>query len=110
MDTRLGPEPAGSALSYQQAKLPAGFTTWMSPGSTKGAATVTPVPALTLFSDGASHPPLPSRFAAEEWRVLTEIQLSQEEARDHQLNSRQQQLRGRWRHARPIDWPRQLSA
>lgn len=71
VDTKLGPAPAGSALSYQQAKLPAGFTTWMSPSISQGAATVTPVPALTLFSDGASQPPLPGRFTAEEWRVLT---------------------------------------
>lgn len=71
VDTKLGPAPAGSALSYQQAKLPAGFTTWLSPSISQGAATVTPVPALTLFSDGASQPPLPGRFTAEEWRVLT---------------------------------------
>ncbi|KAH7932602.1 hypothetical protein HPB51_029206 [Rhipicephalus microplus] len=71
VNSKLGPAPAGSALSYQQAKLPAGFTTWMSPGIMQGAATVTSVPALTLFSDGASQPPLPSSFAAEECRVLT---------------------------------------
>ncbi|XP_075730954.1 uncharacterized protein LOC142774509 [Rhipicephalus microplus] len=100
VDTKLGPAPAGSALSYQQAKLPAGFTTWMSPSISQGAATVTPVPALTLFSDEASQPPLPGRFTAEEWRVLTEIQLSQEEARDLELNSRQQRLSERWRQAR----------
>ncbi|KAH7932591.1 hypothetical protein HPB51_029212 [Rhipicephalus microplus] len=76
VDTKLGPAPAGSALSYQQAKLPAGFTTWMSPSISQGAATVTPVPALTLFSDGASQPPLPGRFTAEEWRVLTAWTLS----------------------------------
>ncbi|XP_037518828.1 uncharacterized protein LOC119395886 [Rhipicephalus sanguineus] len=100
VDTKLGPAPAGSALSYQQAKHPAGFTTWMSPSISQGAATVTPVPAFTLFSDGASQPPLPGRFTAEEWRVLTEIQLSQEEARDLELNSRQQRLSERWRQAR----------
>ncbi|KAH8036580.1 hypothetical protein HPB51_001614 [Rhipicephalus microplus] len=72
VNSKLGPAPAGSALSYQQAKLPAGFATWMSPGIMQGAATVTSVPALTLFSDGASQPPLPSSFAAEECRVLTE--------------------------------------
>ncbi|KAL1417722.1 hypothetical protein MTO96_026625 [Rhipicephalus appendiculatus] len=100
VDTKLGAAPAVSALSYQQAKLPAGFTTWMSPSISQGAGTVTPVPALTLFSDGASQPRLPSRFTAEEWRVLTEIQLSQEEARDLELNSMQQRLSERWRHAR----------
>lgn len=47
-DTKLGPAPAGSALSYQQANLPAGFTMWMSPSISEGAATVTSVPAPTL--------------------------------------------------------------
>lgn len=49
---------------------------------------------------------MPSRLTADEWRVLTEIQLSQVEARDLELNSRQQRHSERWRNA----WTNRLTA
>ncbi|KAG0423163.1 hypothetical protein HPB47_001052 [Ixodes persulcatus] len=39
VETKLGPAPAGSPMSYQQAQLPAGFTTWMSDNIVMGAGT-----------------------------------------------------------------------
>ncbi|KAG0414493.1 hypothetical protein HPB47_008336 [Ixodes persulcatus] len=68
VETKLGPAPAGSPMSYQQAQLPAGFTTWMSDNIVMGAG--------------------------------TEIQLSPEEARDLERNTRQQRHSQRWKKAR----------
>lgn len=70
VETKLGPAPAGSPMSYQQAQLPAGFTTWMSDSIFMGAGTVSLVPAPSLF-DRASQPTFPGQLSAQELSILT---------------------------------------
>ncbi|KAM7313309.1 uncharacterized protein ISCGN_003184 [Ixodes scapularis] len=99
VETKLGPAPAGSPMSYQQAQLPAGFTTWMSDNIVMGAGTISLIPVPSFFNR-ASQPTFPGGLSAQELSILTEIQLSPEEARDLERNTRQQRHSQRWKKAR----------
>ncbi|KAG0435467.1 hypothetical protein HPB47_018462, partial [Ixodes persulcatus] len=70
-DTKLGPAPAGSQLSYQQAMLPSGYKTWTSANISGG---------IGLATSG--------------------IEVSLESARELELNSRQQGRSAHWLDAR----------
>ncbi|KAG0418012.1 hypothetical protein HPB47_005186 [Ixodes persulcatus] len=70
-DTKLGPAPAGSQLSYQQAMLPSGYKTWTSANISAGIGLATSVPELSLF-DGTPQHTFSGMFSAEEWQILTE--------------------------------------
>ncbi|CAN8023680.1 unnamed protein product [Ixodes persulcatus] len=88
-ETRLGHAPAGSPLSYQQAKLPAGFKTWVSSSLSRGSGTLGPVPGGFLF-DGTSQHTFSDAFSPDEWSILAGVHVTPEEARELELNSRQQ--------------------
>ncbi|XP_040072516.2 uncharacterized protein LOC115329946, partial [Ixodes scapularis] len=98
-DTKLGPAPAGSPLSYQQAMLPSGYKTWTSANISAGIGLATSVPELSLF-DGTRQHTFSGTFSAEEWQILTGIEVSPESARELELNSRQQGRSAHWRDAR----------
>ncbi|CAN7975563.1 unnamed protein product [Ixodes persulcatus] len=98
-ETTLGRAPAGSPLSCQQAKLPAGFKTWVSSSLSRGSGTLGPVPGAFLF-DGTSQHTFSDAFSPDEWSILTGVQVTPEEARELELNSRQQARSTCWQEAR----------
>ncbi|CAN7992681.1 unnamed protein product [Ixodes hexagonus] len=98
-ETKLGLAPAGSPLSYQQAKLPAGFKAWVSSSLSGGSGALGPVPGAFLF-DGAKQHTFSHTFSPDEWSILTGIQVTPEEARELELNSRQQARSTCWQEAR----------
>ncbi|KAG0428988.1 hypothetical protein HPB47_024071, partial [Ixodes persulcatus] len=76
-------------------KLPAGFKTWVSSSS----GTLGPVPRAFLF-DGTSQHTFSDAFSPDEWSILTGVQVTPEEARELELNSRQQARSTCWQEAR----------
>ncbi|KAL1480392.1 hypothetical protein MTO96_051069 [Rhipicephalus appendiculatus] len=100
VETRLGLAPIGSALSYQQALLPGGFETWVSSDILPGSGRVTFVPDFLPFDDGDLATDLPKAFSPDEQRILQDLQVTSGEARDLEMNSRQQSRSNLWRQAR----------
>lgn len=75
-ETKLGPALVGSPLSYQQARVPSGFKTWVSGNIPKGAGKLASLPELFLFDGAPQHQFLDS-FSADEWSILTVSTASQ---------------------------------
>ncbi|KAH6946654.1 hypothetical protein HPB50_014405 [Hyalomma asiaticum] len=90
VETRLGLPPIGSPLSYQQALLPGGFETWVSSDILPGSGKVTFVPDFLPFDDGALATDLPKTLSPDEQHILQDLQVTSAEARELEMNSRQQ--------------------
>ncbi|CAN8006748.1 unnamed protein product [Ixodes hexagonus] len=91
--------PPGSPMCYHQADKPHGFKTWLSTTVAPGRGTVYAVPELQLF-DGAVEHTFPDAFTPEQHRILVELGLSTEEAKQLEANTRQQSLSKEWHSAR----------
>ncbi|KAL1429585.1 hypothetical protein MTO96_016095 [Rhipicephalus appendiculatus] len=100
VETRLGLAPIGSPLSYQQALLPGGFETWVSSDILPGSGRVTFVPDFLPFDDGDLATDLPKASSPDEQRILQDLQVTSGEARNLEMNSRQQSRSNLWRQAR----------
>ncbi|CAN7976292.1 unnamed protein product [Ixodes persulcatus] len=80
VETKTGLAPMDSPMDYQQAYKPHGFKTWLSATIAPGRGAACPVPELRLFDDTSEHT-FSDIFSPEEQRILMELGLTAEEAR-----------------------------
>ncbi|CAN7976970.1 unnamed protein product [Ixodes persulcatus] len=99
VETKTGLAPMNSPMDYQQAYKPHGFKTWLSATIAPGRGAACPVPELRLFDDTSEHT-FSDIFSPEEQRILMELGLTAEEARQLESNTRQQSLSEQWHSAR----------
>ncbi|CAN8002871.1 unnamed protein product [Ixodes pacificus] len=99
VETKTGVAPMDSPMDYQLACKHHGFKTWLSATIAPGRDAACPAPELRLFDDTSEHT-FSDIFSSKEQRILMELGLTAEEARQLESNTRQQSLSKQWHSAR----------